>query len=60
MDSFFSGKKTYIFAFLIGATAVLHYLGYIDDESFKTIEVVLTSGSLASIRSAVKKIDTSN
>ena len=51
------GYRTYLIAAGIAANAVLHYLGFIDDALYQTINMTLTGGGLASLRAAVKSTD---
>lgn len=47
------GYRTYLTAAGIAIAAGLHYLGYISDDLFRTIELVLAGGGLAALRAAV-------
>ena len=51
-----SGKKTYIFAVLVGLVAVAQYLNWIPNEVAITLFGLLGAGSVASMRSAINKI----
>ena len=47
------GYKTYLTAMMLAAVAGLHYLGYLNDNLAKTLEMVIASGSIASLRAAL-------
>lgn len=47
------GYKTYICAALIGLSAAVHFLGYIDDATYQTLVGILAGGGLAALRSGV-------
>lgn len=55
--AFLSGKKTYILAVLVGITAVAQTLGYIDSTIASLIYAVLGGSSVATVRSAISKLD---
>ena len=49
------GKKTYLTAILIAAITVAHQMGWIDDNTYKTLLALLGAGGLAALRAGVKK-----
>jgi len=49
------GYKTYACAFGIGVTAVLHYLGYIDNELAGMLLTLFGGGGMAALRYAKKE-----
>jgi hypothetical protein len=51
--TFLQGKKTYIIAALIGLLAAANSLGYVDQQTFETLTVLLTGGGLATLRAGV-------
>jgi hypothetical protein len=48
------GKKTYIAAGLVGAAAIGHFLGFIDQHTYEVIMGLLGGAGLAALRSAVE------
>lgn len=48
------GKKTYVVAGLVVATAVVYGLGYIDKEHFEAIVAALMGLGLATLRQSMK------
>jgi hypothetical protein len=48
-----AGYKTYIIAVLLGATAAVKSLGYIDDSTYQVIMGLLGSAGLATMRKAI-------
>ena len=55
MEKFLSGKKTYLVAAGMVLLAGLKHHGYISDEVFQILEVVLMGGGLAALRAGVGK-----
>ena len=51
------GYKTYLVAIAVGAVTVLHTLGYIDDETFKTLLGILNGLGLATISAKMNRVD---
>jgi hypothetical protein len=56
MTNKLDGKKTYIIALLIGVTASLTFLGFIDTETSALITTFLLGGGVATLRDAISKI----
>ena len=50
-----SGYKTYIIAVALGALAVVHSLGYINDQIYQALMAALGAGGLAALRAGVTK-----
>lgn len=55
MINFLKGKKSYLVAIAIGAVTTLHSLGYIDDETFKTILGILNSLGMAALAAKINR-----
>lgn len=49
-----TGKKTYIFATLLGIATAAYALGWIDQILFEAIAGFLGAGGLAGLRAAIK------
>jgi hypothetical protein len=54
--AFLTGKKTYIVAIVIGCVVACQHLGYIDEETAKTLIGLLTDGGLATLRAGVETV----
>jgi len=54
--AFLAGKKTYIVAVAIGCIVACQHLGYIDEETAKTLIGLLTDGGLATLRAGVETV----
>ena len=52
---FLKGKKTYMMAALLVVVTGLRYQGVIDQNTFETLSVLLGAGSVAALRSGMKK-----
>lgn len=48
--------KTYLCALGIAVVSGVHYLGYINDDVFKTALAVLSAGSIAALRAAISNL----
>lgn len=50
--AFLKGKRTYIFAVLLGLATVAQALDWIDDQTFQTLVGLFGAGGLAGLRAA--------
>jgi len=50
-----SGYKSYIIAALLGLTAAMNYLGFMDTETMGMLTVLLTGGGIAALRDGIAK-----
>jgi hypothetical protein len=51
------GYKTYLIAILSAAATLMHGLGYIDDNTYNTIMILLGSGALGTVAAKLNRIE---
>lgn len=56
MKNFFQGYKTYVVAALTAVVVFLHSIGYIDDETYKTLIGLLGAGALGTVAAKINRM----
>lgn len=57
MFDWLKGYKTYVIAVLTATVTLLHGLGYIDEEMFKTLLGLLGAGAITTVASKINRIE---
>jgi hypothetical protein len=57
MREMLKGYKTYLVAILAAAVTAANALGYIDDETFKTLMALLNAGAIGTVAAKINRVD---